>query len=119
MTRFARAKPRMPTCVTACARLQPSTVRPLPSVACNAHSLHAMPPGERVLDTPDNPISVGMTLSTLATPAPASSDDAVTFFGSMLFSRCVSGTRTVPRGKRLEVGGIVFDGYGAHHDGCV
>ena len=60
-----------------------------------------------------------MTLSTLVTPAPVPSDDAVTFFGSMLFSRCVSGTRTVPRGKRLEVGGIVFDGYGAHYDGCV
>lgn len=36
----------------------------------------------------------------------------------MLFSRCVSGTRAVPRGKRLEVGGIVFEGYGAHHDRC-
>ena len=62
---------------------------------------------------------MGMTLSTLVTPAPAPSDDAVTFFGSMLFSRCVSGTRTVPRGKRLEVGGIEFEGYGAHHDWCV
>jgi O-phospho-L-seryl-tRNASec:L-selenocysteinyl-tRNA synthase len=69
--------------------------------------------GERVLDTPDNPISVAMTLATLE-GAPGSGGDAVSFFGSMLFSRCVSGTRAVPRGKRLEVGGHAFEGYGAH-----
>lgn len=34
----------------------------------------------------------------------------------MLFSRCVSGTRTVPTSERLEVGGIAFEGYGAHLD---
>ena len=95
-------------------RLQPSMVRRIGFRAGIAHSRH-VPPGERVLDTSDNPISVALTLSTVAT----SSDDAVSFFGSMLFSRCVSGTRTVPRGKRLEVGGIVFEGYGAHHDRCV
>ncbi len=67
-----------------------------------------------MLDTPDNPISVAMTLTSLE-GAPGSSGDAVSFFGSMLFSRCVSGTRAVPRGKRLEIGGHVFEGYGAHH----
>ena len=72
-------------------------------------------PGERVLDTPDNPISLAMTLSMLSS-ADAGRDAAVTFLGSMLFARCVSGTRTVPRGKRQEVGGLVFEGYGAHHD---
>jgi O-phospho-L-seryl-tRNASec:L-selenocysteinyl-tRNA synthase len=71
-----------------------------------------------VLDTPDNPISVALTLCTLCTPEGATGkpDEAVSFFGSMLFSRCVSGTRAVPRGKRQEVGGVVFEGYGAHHD---
>jgi O-phospho-L-seryl-tRNASec:L-selenocysteinyl-tRNA synthase len=34
----------------------------------------------------------------------------------MLFSRCVSGTRTVPTGRTEEVGGVRFQGYGAHHD---
>ena len=72
--------------------------------------------GERVMDTPDNPISVGMTLSSLVVERDgAPSDAAVTFFGSMLFSRCVSGTRTVARGKRQDVGGVAFEGYGAHH----
>ena len=39
-----------------------------------------------------------------------------TFLGSMLFSRCVSGTRVVARGKRAEVGGHAFKGYGSHCD---
>jgi hypothetical protein len=34
----------------------------------------------------------------------------------MLFSRCVSGTRVVAPGNRQEVGGIVFDGFGASYD---
>jgi len=96
--------------------LLPSTVRRAAAPAL-CHALRAAcTTGERVLDTPDNPISVALTLSTLVPPG--SSDDAVSFFGSMLFSRCVSGTRAVPRGKRLEVGGTVFEGYGAHHDRC-
>ncbi len=76
--------------------------------------------GERLLETPDNFISLGMTLSTLAPPDADAKAQAerVSFFGSMLFSRCVSGTRTVPLGKSLEVGGVTFSGYGAHHDRC-
>ena len=69
--------------------------------------------GERLLDTPGNPISMGMTLGTLSDAARG--DEDVAFFGSMLFARCVSGTRTVPRGKVQDVGGITFRGYGAHH----
>ena len=68
---------------------------------------------ERLLETPGNPISMGMTLSTLSDAA--GGDEDVAFFGSMLFARCVSGTRTVPRSKVQEVGGIAFRGYGAHH----
>lgn len=40
----------------------------------------------------------------------------ITLLGSMLFTRCVSGTRVVARGKRQEVGGVPFVGYGAHCD---
>jgi len=138
--------------------------------------------GERVLDTPGNPISVGFTLATLQPPLPAeqpapatvvgggdgsrnratspanSEDDAdadadddddhaerlatgldglavhaepapplgasqqrrrgldVTFLGSMLFSRCISGTRVVPRHASKSVAGTVFQGFGAHCD---
>lgn len=39
-----------------------------------------------------------------------------TFLGSMLFSRFVSGTRVVARGKSQEVAGCSFQGFGAHFD---
>ena len=69
--------------------------------------------GERLLETPDNPISMGMTLCSLSRH---DTDDDIAFLGSMLFARCVSGTRTVPRGKTQQVGGLIFKGYGAHYD---
>lgn len=134
--------------------------------------------GERVLHTPDNPISLALTLSTLGAqprdsslegsseehaasrPAGGNSRDEeqrplsgveatagpavggaggasgssraaevepeeagharqkrpVTFLGSMLFKRGVSGTRVVARGKRQSVAGRAFTGYGAHCD---
>jgi len=64
--------------------------------------------GERVLSTPGNPISVGLTLDSLGNEA--------TFLGSMLFSRCASGARVVVPGKAVEVSGIKFNGYGASYD---
>lgn len=97
--------------------------------------------GERVLFTPGNPISLGLTLNTLTTTDTSSSNTAeasqgtyidkgskedvkrqqgegvgVTFLGSMLFTRCTSGARVVSRGKVQEVAGIQFQGYGAHCD---
>ena len=53
--------------------------------------------GERVLDTRGNPISLAMTLTTVARDLEQAGKD-VTFFGSMLFTRCVSGTRWARRG---------------------
>ncbi|GLI64684.1 hypothetical protein VaNZ11_008038 [Volvox africanus] len=38
----------------------------------------------------------------------------VTFFGAMLWSRCVSGTRVVAPGKTQTVGGVTFHNYGSH-----
>ena len=87
--------------------------------------------GERLLETPGNPISMGVTLSALERYAArvgevvVASDNegkkrttktSVSFFGSMLFSRAVSGTRVVVPGKTQEVGGITFHGFGASHD---
>ncbi|EFN58500.1 hypothetical protein CHLNCDRAFT_19872 [Chlorella variabilis] len=68
--------------------------------------------GERVLETPGNPISLALSLASFGPAA----GPPITFLGSMLFGRCVSGTRVVARGKRAEVGGLAFAGYGAHHD---
>jgi O-phospho-L-seryl-tRNASec:L-selenocysteinyl-tRNA synthase len=64
--------------------------------------------GERMLRTPGNPISMAMTLSCARGISP-------TMFGSMLFSRCVSGTRVVAPGEVKTVGGIEFHGFGASH----
>lgn len=87
--------------------------------------------GERLLDTPGNPISLALSLSSFEAPAgqqgqveqqpaaeqqpavdrqqPAAEQQQrqqpvpITFLGSMLFNRCISGTRVVARGKRQEV----------------
>ena len=55
----------------------------------------------------------GVPATAAAGPPP---DPPITFLGSMLFGRCVSGTRVVARGKAQQVGGLAFSGYGAHCD---
>lgn len=40
----------------------------------------------------------------------------MTFLGSMLFQRHVSGTRVIARSKTATIEGIVFSGYGAHYN---
>jgi O-phospho-L-seryl-tRNASec:L-selenocysteinyl-tRNA synthase len=87
--------------------------------------------GERVLATPGNPISLALSLTSFEAQqdGDAAGEQAagevqqqhgagppITFLGSMLFGRCVSGTRVVARGQAQAVGGLVFAGYGAHHD---
>lgn len=67
--------------------------------------------GERLLETPHNPISMVMSLEKFD-----SEEDRklVTELGSMLFTRCVSGARVVPRGTIKEIGGHVFEGFQSH-----
>ena len=69
--------------------------------------------GERVSASPKNPISMAMTL-TCASSVGASP----TMFGSMLFSRCVSGTRVIAPGETQTVGGIEFRGLALSHSAC-
>jgi len=100
---------------------------------------------ERLLVTPTNVISMGMTLSALeaavaedidaskrsASEEPSGTEaetgtsiapvfptlsKGVTFIGSMLFSRSVSGIRTVARDSKATVAGVSFTGYGSSHD---
>jgi O-phospho-L-seryl-tRNASec:L-selenocysteinyl-tRNA synthase len=82
--------------------------------------------GETVLNCPRNTISFGMTLDNLATIN--GSDDVaesmqqkelnsqITKFGSMLFTRCISGTRVVPRGSTKAISGHTFEGFGSSND---
>ena len=64
--------------------------------------------GERVLECTGNDISFGITLDGL-TPDPKN----VSALGAMLFNRCVSGTRVVPKAVHKKVCGIDFDGFGS------
>jgi len=66
--------------------------------------------GERLLETPHNPISLGMTLSNLG------EGKSVSKIGSMCFTRAVSGVRTVPQYMTKDIGDYSFVGYGSHHN---
>lgn len=68
---------------------------------------------ERLLATPSNPISFGITLDN------HSGKDRDNFMGSMLFTRGCSGTRVYVSnpGNEKVVCGIKFEGFGAHCPG--
>jgi O-phospho-L-seryl-tRNASec:L-selenocysteinyl-tRNA synthase len=82
--------------------------------------------GERVLSCPTNTISFGITLDnqTREKKDDESEDDYlqdidkdISQFGSMLFSRCVSGTRVVPRAQNKKMGDQLFLGFGSSVEG--
>jgi len=66
--------------------------------------------GERMLETPNNPISLAMTLDSFG----SGNMSDFSMLGSMLFSRCVSGPRSVPQGTKKSINGVNFVGYGSH-----
>lgn len=83
---------------------------------------------ERILNCPRNTISFGITLDNLImTNSSITNNDfdrirqaeqnkQITKFGSMLFTRCISGTRIVPRNERKTISSHTFIGYGSSHD---
>jgi O-phospho-L-seryl-tRNASec:L-selenocysteinyl-tRNA synthase len=82
--------------------------------------------GERVLKCPTNSISFGITLDNLPRSRKEDESDEdyvkaigkdISSFGSMLFSRCVSGTRVVPRAQTSIMGGHEFVGFGSSVEG--
>ena len=92
------------------------------AVARRGAAAHPRPPhkaltrGERLLVTPSNTISLGMTLGRLAELAAAAGAD-IKMLGSMLFTRCVSGTRVlVPGTAAKSIAGFEFRGFGTHCD---
>lgn len=81
--------------------------------------------GERVIHCPANTISFGMTLDHLVRPKREDEEEAtylesiskeISYFGAMLFNRCVSGTRVVPRGETKLMSGQEFKGFGSSTD---
>ena len=69
--------------------------------------------GERLLVTPRNRVSVAISLAAWKGLADSR---AVTHLGSMLFARCVSGTRVVSTTDEKEIGPSRIVGWGAHSD---
>ncbi len=75
--------------------------------------------GERLLHCPNNTISYGITLDTLSRSIEGENDDSInegkitSSFGSMLFTRCVSGTRVVSVGSSKNISGQNFAGFGS------
>ncbi|KAL3924066.1 MAG: hypothetical protein SGILL_001270 [Bacillariaceae sp.] len=78
--------------------------------------------GERILSCPNNTISFGITLDHLARPKAENESEEdyfkavskdISSFGAMLFSRCVSGTRVVPRAQNKVMSGEEFVGFGS------
>ncbi|XP_055901382.1 O-phosphoseryl-tRNA(Sec) selenium transferase-like [Biomphalaria glabrata] len=76
----------------------------------NSLSICAEKYGERILQTKNNPISLGITL----TLEDDLKGEKATEIGSMLFTRNVSGTRVVAPGKDAEVSGHLFKNFGSH-----
>lgn len=66
--------------------------------------------GEKVLSTPNNPISLAISLRTI----PGTDRKDITQLGSMLFTRCVSGTRVIASGDDKEISGFKFKNFGSH-----
>jgi len=84
--------------------------------------------GERLLSCPTNTISFAITLDqTLSQYIPKHLTETsfqyqtrlnkeITYLGSMLFTRCVSGTRVVSRNSVKVVNDVEFQGFGSSHD---
>ncbi|XP_063313919.1 O-phosphoseryl-tRNA(Sec) selenium transferase [Pelobates fuscus] len=65
---------------------------------------------ERLLETPNNPISLALSLRNLSDKSEAT----ITQLGSMLFTRQVSGARVVPLGTSQTINGFAFKGFMSH-----
>lgn len=81
--------------------------------------------GQRLLKCTANTVSFGITLDGLVRPRNEDEDEEaylrstssdISSFGAMLFSRCVSGTRVVPRFGTKTVSGQEFRGFGSSID---
>lgn len=86
--------------------------------------------GEEIMPAGRNSISIGISMKKLderaagvgvggaaatAPPTPPSDKNICTFFGSMLFQRCVSGCRVVPKSAKVTlIGGHEFISWGSH-----
>ncbi len=71
--------------------------------------------GERILETPNNSISMGVTLIKLKKLL-ENKDKQVSFFGAVLYSKRIMGSRSVVEGEVKDVCGFKFKNYGSNID---
>ena len=80
---------------------------------------------EKLLECPNNTISYGITLDHMVRPKGENEEEKeyldsvnmdISYFGAMLFNRCVSGTRVVPRAQMKVMSGEDFAGFGSSTD---
>lgn len=78
--------------------------------------------GETLMQCPSNDISFGITLNCIVRKQKddeteedymKATSSETSRLGAMLFSRCVSGTRVVPRGVSKTLGGLELQGFGS------
>lgn len=64
---------------------------------------------EKVLETPNNSISIGFSLASIGTIG-----KEITQIGSMLFTRNVTGVRVVTPGVDKDIGSVLFNNFNSH-----
>lgn len=69
---------------------------------------------EKVLENPNNKISLAMSLTSICKNANSKSE--VTFFGSLFYSRQISGIRIVSKSDPINFNGYKFTNYGSHSE---
>jgi O-phospho-L-seryl-tRNASec:L-selenocysteinyl-tRNA synthase len=70
---------------------------------------------ERILDTPNNKISIAMSLKNICKNTNNKSE--ITYLGSLFFSRQISGIRIIsPSFEEFNLNGYKFRNYGSHCD---
>jgi O-phospho-L-seryl-tRNASec:L-selenocysteinyl-tRNA synthase len=70
--------------------------------------------GEKILENPNNKISIAMTLTNICKDAKDSKE--ITYLGSLFFSRQISGIKFVAPTDKINFNDYYFSNYGAHSD---
>jgi O-phospho-L-seryl-tRNASec:L-selenocysteinyl-tRNA synthase len=68
--------------------------------------------GERIIENPNNKISLCLTLGKICKDARSKAD--VTYFGSLFYYRQISGIRVVAKAEPIDFNGFKFTNYGSH-----
>ncbi|CAI7858154.1 unnamed protein product, partial [Closterium sp. NIES-54] len=97
----------------------PSTPPPHTSSTPPPHTSSTPPPHASPTPIPSAEATSTITTQAETTKAPLKSPPQappITFLGSMLFSRFVSGCRVVPQGVKQTIGGVALQGFGSSYD---